>query len=52
MRSAELYTVVGERVLQATGATELSYANLGRGIYFAKIRTDRGAFESKCVKND
>ena len=52
MRSAELYTVAGDRVLVATGVTGLSFANLDRGIYFARIRTDRGVFETMILKND
>jgi hypothetical protein len=52
MQSAEFFTVGGARVLLATGRPEVSFAHLGRGIYLARVRTDRGAFEKLVQKND
>jgi pectate lyase len=52
MQTAELFTVGGARVLLAMGRPEVSFAGLGRGIYLARIRTDRGAFEKLIQKND
>jgi len=45
MRSAEIFSIAGARVLAATGSADLSFAGLRRGIYLARIRTDRGVFE-------
>ena len=52
MQSAEFFTVGGARVLLATLRSEVSFAHLGRGIYLARVRTDRGAFEKLVQKND
>jgi hypothetical protein len=52
MHSAEFFTVKGARVLLAMECAEVSFAHLSRGIYLAKIRTDRGAFEKLIRKND
>jgi hypothetical protein len=52
MQSAEFFTVGGARVLLEAGRSEVSFAGLGRGIYLARVRTDRGAFEKLIQKND
>jgi hypothetical protein len=52
MQSAEFFTVGGVRVLLATECAEVSFAGLGRGIYLARIRTDRGVFDKLIQKND
>jgi pectate lyase len=52
LQSAELFTVKGERVLQASGKAEVSFDQLDRGIYVAKIRTDRGSFETFVPKSN
>jgi Pectate lyase len=52
IQSAEFFTVGGARVLLVTGRPEVSFTRLGRGIYLARVRTDRGAFEKLVWKND
>jgi hypothetical protein len=52
MRSAEFFTVGGARVLLATERAEVSFSRLSRGIYLARVLTDRGAFEKLIQKND
>jgi pectate lyase len=52
MQSAEFFTVGGARVLLATHCAEVSFSRLSRGIYLARVRTDRGAFEKLVQKND
>ena len=52
MRSAELYSVDGSRVLESVGTTGLSYAGLKSGIYLARIRTDRGTFEKMILNHN
>jgi pectate lyase len=52
MQSAEFFTVGGARVLLAIQCAEVSFAHLSRGIYLARVHTDRGNFEKLLRKND
>lgn len=52
MRSAELYSVDGSRVLESVGTTGISFAGLKSGIYLARIRTDRGTFEKMLLNHN
>jgi len=52
MRSAELYSVSGARVLQADGGSEISLSGLKPGVYLARIRTDRGTFEKMILNHN
>ena len=52
IQSAELFTPQGERVLKATGLSSVSFAELGKGVYVARVRTDRGIFERMVLKGD
>jgi pectate lyase len=52
MQSAEFFAIGGALILQAAMRAEVSFAGLGRGVYLARIRTDRGVFENIVRKND
>jgi pectate lyase len=52
MRSAVFYAMDGARVLESSEASEVSFSGLKPGIYLARVRTDRGTFERKILKND
>jgi len=51
LRSAEILSVSGARVLAASGSTSVSLEGLKSGVYLARVVTDRGAFEKVVVKN-
>jgi len=43
--SAEIYSVADGRAIKSSGGAEISLAGLRKGVYVAKVRTDRGVFE-------
>ena len=51
LRSAEVFTVGGSRVLLSSGDRPVPLSGLKSGVYLARVVTDRGAFEKTIVKN-
>jgi len=52
LRSAEILSITGARVLAASGSASVSLDGLKPGVYLARVVTDRGAFEKAVVRND
>ncbi len=46
MRSVEVFSFQGKRLLSSSGSADVSLSGIGRGVFLARILTDRGAFES------
>lgn len=46
MRSADVFTLQGRSLLHSSGSMDVSLSGIGRGVFLARILTDRGGFES------
>lgn len=51
LRSAEVFTVGGSRVLLSSGDRPVPLSGLKSGVYLARVVTDRGSFEKTIVRN-
>lgn len=45
LRSAQVFTLQGGRILVSDASAEVSLSGIGRGVFVARVATDRGTFE-------
>lgn len=51
VRSVELFTLQGRSLLRSSGSEEVALSGIGRGVFLARVSTDRGVFERFVANN-